>query len=439
MPVAWVFVVWCGGRYGRGVSRSAVEALSGRLTDHVSIGLLADAVPRVVIDDAVAEFGKGAKRADAKLPAHVMVYFAMAMALFADEDYEEVLARLTGTLQDWGCWDAGWERPGSAGITQARKRLGPDVVRGVFEQVAQPVAGMLTRGAWLAGKRMVSIDGFEWDVPDSGANAEYFGYAGSGANRSAFPKMRVVTLVESGSRAVLGAHAGPCGGKGSGEQSAARELYHLLDEEMLLLADRNFYSFTDWCQASETGADLLWRLGDTIALPLVAKLGDGSYTSVVFASRTPAKVREQVLAAARLGQDLDQWHELARLVRVVEYDVPDRGVEGQRELFCLLTTLLDARSAPAALLAAGYHERWEHEGANAQAKTVLRGPGKVMRSQSPDMVVQELYGYLLTHYAINSLICRAATEADIDPDRVKFTNAVRVIRRRIEDPAAFSP
>jgi hypothetical protein len=409
------------------------------LTDHVSVGLLAAAVPRDVVDDAVEEFGRGAKRSDAKLPAHVMVYFAMAMALFADEDYEEVLARLTGTLQDWGCWDSGWERPGSAGITQARKRLGPDVVRAVFEHVAQPVAGLLTRGAWLAGRRMVSIDGFEWDVPDSAANAKHFGYAGSGANRSAFPKMRVVTLVECGSRAVIGADAGPCGGKGSGEQSAARRLYHVLDQEMLLLADRNFYSFTDWCQAAETGAELLWRLGDTIALPLVAKLGDGSYTSLVFASRTPATLRGQVLAAARAGEDLEEWRDRARLVRVVEYDVPDRGTGGERELFCLLTTLLDARAAPAAHLAAGYHERWEHESANAQAKTVLRGPGKVMRSQSPDMVVQELYGYLLTHYAINTLICQAATEADIDPDRVKFTNAVRVIRRRIDDPAAFSP
>ena len=416
-----------------------MEALTGRLTDHVSIGLLAAAVPRDVIDDAVEEYGKGAKRSDSKLPAHVMVYFAMALALFADEDYEEVLTRLTETLGDWGCWDDAWERPGSAGITQARKRLGPDVLREVFEQVAQPPATMMTAGAWLAGKRLVSIDGFEWDVPDSEANAAHFGYAGSGENRSAFPKMRVVTLVESGSRAVVGAQAGPCGGKGSGEQSAARRLYQVLDQEMLLLADRNFYSFTDWTQASDTGADLLWRVGDTVKLPLVEKVGDGSYLSVVFASRVSPKVRAQILEAARSGDDLEEFEGRARLVRVVEYEVPDRGIDGQRELFCLLTTLLDARCAPAALLAAAYHERWEHESANAQAKVVLRGPGKVMRSQSPDMVYQELYGYLLTHYALTCLICQAATEAGIDPDRVKFKNAVRIVRRRIEDPAAFSP
>lgn len=156
------------------MSWSIAEALTGRLADHVSIGLLA-AVPREVVDDAVDEYGKGAKRSDSKLPAHVMVYFAMALALFADEDHEEVLTRLTETLRDWGCWEAGWECPGSAGITQACKRLGPDMVREVFEQVAQPAATMMTKGAWPAGKRMVSIDGFEWDVPDGKANAAHFG------------------------------------------------------------------------------------------------------------------------------------------------------------------------------------------------------------------------------------------------------------------------
>ena len=160
--------------------------------------------------------------------------------------------------------------------------------------------------------------------------------------------MRVVTLVESGSRAVIGAQAGPCGGKGGGERSAARRLYHVLDQEMLLSADRDFYSLTDWCQASDTAAELPWRVGDTVKLPLVEKSGDGSYVSVVFAARTTARARETVMAAARAGEDLEEFEDKARLVRVVEYEVPDRGTDGERELFCLLTTLLDARRAPAA-------------------------------------------------------------------------------------------
>ncbi len=118
--------------------------------------------------------------------------------------------------------------------------------------------------------------------------------------------------------------------------------------------------------------------------------------------------------------------------------MPDRDGGGKSDLVALVTTITDLRRAPAAVLAAAYHQRWEHETANAQLKTCLRGPGKILRSGSPDMVRQELWGYLLTHYAISALICTAATAAGIDPDRVKFKRAVRVIRRRVADPA-FPP
>jgi hypothetical protein len=98
-----------------------------------------------------------------------MVYFAMALALFADDDYEEVAARLTDTLAAWDCWDVAWAAPTSGGITQARARLGAEPVRMLFEQVAVPVAGELTRGAFVGGWRVMAIDGFEWDAPDTGS------------------------------------------------------------------------------------------------------------------------------------------------------------------------------------------------------------------------------------------------------------------------------
>lgn len=420
------------------MAQNAVVAVDGRLTDWISVGVLAGSVPRDTVDEAVVVCGRQAKRSDGKLPPHVMVYFAMAMALFADDDYEEVLARLVEPLTRWGCWDQGWQIPGSGGITQARQRLGHEPLKYVFEQVARPVAELLTRGAWLAGRRLVSIDGLEWDAPDSDDNAMEFGYAGGAAHPSAFPKVRVVTLVESGSHAPIGAVIGASSGDGSGEQSMARDLYPLLEADMLLLADRNFYSFTDWCAAADTGAGLLWRIGASVDLPVVAMLADGSYLSVVFASKIRSRPeRERVLTAARAGDDIDPQR--ARVVRVIEYEVSDRGDDTDRELICLLSTILDPDDAPALILAQGYHDRWEHETGNDQVKTHLRGPGRVLRSRSPDMVRQEIYGYLLTHYAISALICRAATEADVDPDRVKFLRTVRVIRRRINDPAAFSP
>jgi hypothetical protein len=302
----------------------------------------------------------------------VVVYFVMALALFADDDYEEVLTKLAEPLSRWGCWDDDWEVCGSSGITQARQRVGLEPVKQIFETVCVPVAEELTRGAWLAGRRLVSIDGFEWDAPDSEANVAAFGYAGGKRHPSAFPKVRVLTLVESASHAPIGVEIGPIGGKGAGERSLARGLFGLLDETTLLLADRGFYSFAGWCAAADTGAALVWRASDSLRLPVVAELGDGSYTSVVFAAGVGRGERERILAAAAAGGDIDERR--ARVVRVVCYEVTNRGADGKRETIRLLSTLTDPGEVPAGPLAATYHDRWEHESANDEIKTHLRGP-----------------------------------------------------------------
>jgi hypothetical protein len=364
-----------------------------------------------------------------------MVYFAMAMALFADDDYEEVAARLASTLASWGCWDARWGPPTSGGITRARERLGVEPLRDIFAQVGVPVADLLTRGAFLGGWRLMAIDGFEWDAPDTPGNAAAFGYPGGG-KEAAFPKVRVVTISECGSHAVVDAEIGGIAGKGSGEQSLARRLYRRLAGDWLLIADRNFYNWEDWRAAAASGAALLWRVKADLALPVLQILPDGSYLSVLVSPKIGGKARQALIDAARAGEDLDE--DKAALARVIEYEVPDRDGDGKGELIALITTLTGPAAAPAPLLAQAYQERWEHETGNDQLKTHLRGPGRVLRSKSPDMVRQEIYGYLLTHHAISALICQAATEADIDPDRVKFTRTVRIVRRAI-GPAAFPP
>jgi hypothetical protein len=377
-----------------------------------------------VVDDAVAVTGKGARRAGGKLPPHVMVYFVMALALFADEDYEEVAERLTGALRGWGARD--WEVPTSGGITQARQRLGPEPLEEVFSQVAVPVADLDTAGAFLGRWRLMSVDGMEWEVPDSAANREALGARAGRGGPGAFPRVRVVTVSECGSHAPVLAAIGPAGtGKGSGEQTLARGLLPRLEEGWLVTADRGFYCFRDWCAAQDTGAQLLWRVRATARLPALAMLPDGSYLTALLDPRLQGGRRQAVLDAAARGEDLDPG--LARYARAVEYDVPDR--DGDGELIVLVTTVTDPLAAPAAALAGAYHQRWEHEGGIAQLKTSLRGPGKVLRSQSPDMVRQELWGYLLAHYALSALACRAATAAGIDPDRVKFTRTLRIARR----------
>jgi hypothetical protein len=418
------------------MTHNGVVAAGGRLTDWISLGVLASSVPRDAVDEAVAAAGKGARRSDGKLPPHVMVYFAMALALFAEEDYEEVAARLTETLASWGCWDDSWAVPTSGGITQARRRLGPEPLELLFDRVAAPVAGVLTRGAFLRHWRLMAVDGFELDVPDTPANAAAFGYSAGARERPAFPKVRVVTIGECGSHAKVAAQMGPVGGKGSSEQALARRLFSRLEEDWLLIADRGFYNWPDWQAAAATGAALLWRVKADLRLPVLELLPDGSYLSVVARPALHDKARNKLIDAARAGEYLDPAQ--ATRVRVIEYEIGDRDGDGSGELTALVTTITDPAAAPAQELAQAYCQRWEEETGNDQLKTCLRGPGKVLRSKSPGMIRQEIYGYLLTHYAISALICKAATEADIDPDRVKFLRTVRIIRRRAAGPA-FPP
>ena len=403
--------------------------------DQVSLGVLVSSVPRDVIDAAVSACGVGAKRSGGKLPPHVVAYLTMGLWVFAADPYEEVATKVTGGLDRFGCWDAGWTVPTSSGITQARKRLGSEAMRLVFEQVAEPVATPTTRGAWLRGFRLLAVDGFDADVPDSDDNAAEFGYAGGGQGHSGYPKVRVVALSECGTHAFLAAEIGAYS---VGEKTLARRLYGQLHDDELLTADRNFYSFTDWGLAVRTGAQLLWRAPTGLGLPMVKILPDGTYWSVLINPQIRSRARrDQLLTAATAGEDLDP--DQAHLVRVIEYDVPDRDGNGTGELIVLVTTLLDPGAARPDELAAGYHQRWEQETGHDQLKTHLRGPGTILRSERPDLVHQELWAWLIVQYAMAALITRAAEAADIDPDRLSYTRALRIVRRTATGTAGFSP
>ena len=143
------------------------------------------------------------------------------------------------------------------------------------------MAGELTRGAFLRRQRLMAIDGFERDVPDTPANAAAFGYPAGARERPAFPKVRVVTIGECGSHAKVAAQMGPVGGKGSSEQALARHMFGQLEESWLLIADRGFYNWPDWQAAAATGVALLWRVKADPRLPVLDLLPDGSYLSVV--------------------------------------------------------------------------------------------------------------------------------------------------------------
>ena len=404
-----------------------------RLTDAISLGVLAEVVGRDVIEDVLDETGRRERRSR-RLPAHVMVRFCVAMCLFYDDDYEEVMRKLVGSLQEMDSWSDDWEVPTTSAIAQARQRLTAEPLRVLFERVAAPVAGRGTKGAWLRSRRLMAVDGFMLDVPDTEDNVTEFGRLDTGAKASAFPQVRVLALTECGSHASVAAAFGGCR---VDERVLLPEVFGAFEPDMLVMMDRNFYSFELWRQALATGADLLWRVKSTLTLPVLEALSDGAYRSVVINPKISGARRAKLLDRIRRGESVPDEHAVP--VRVVEYEIPDRDGNGTGELICLITSILDPAEATATELAAAYHDRWESETSFGEKKTYLRRSGRVLRSKSPNMVRQEIWSLLLTHYAIRKLMCRAADEAGHDPDRLSFTRSLRVIRRQVTDQADFSP
>jgi hypothetical protein len=390
-----------------------------RLSDHISIGVLTRVFSPEVVDRVVAETGRKERR-HRLLPARVVVYYVLGLALFADASYEEVMRQLVEGLSWASGWSRHWNVPTKASLFKARARLGPKPLEALFGAVADPMASEQTKGAFYRGWRLMSIDGTCLDLADTPENDAHFGRPGSGRGegQGAFPQVRVVALAESGSHALIAACQGPLS---DGETTLARGLLGSFKSGMLVLADRNFYSFKLWNEARSTGADLLWRTKSNHILPVGERLEDGSYLSVL----------HEVVENKRRRSDV--------VVRVIEYELTDPGRRDVEPLYRLVTTITDPVAAPAHELAALYPERWEFETTLGEMKTHQRGPRVVLRSKQPDGVVQELYGYLCVHYAIRWLMHTVALDADEDPDRLSFTRTLRVARRSTASYPGFSP
>ena len=401
------------------------------LPDRIGVGVLTRLVSRELVDEVVAEVGRREQRVRL-LPARVVVYFVMGLALFYGDAYEEVMRKLVAGLQTMCIWRRDWRIPTTGALTQARQRLGAEVMAELFARVAVPCARRSTAGAWMAGRRLMSLDGFDVDVADSAENRQGFGYVGAkGGARGAFPKVPVVALAECGTHAIVAAELG---GKGEGEDRLATRLLGGggLAAGMLVMADRGLYSYEHLRQVVEAGADALFRVSARLDLPALKWLPDGSYLSYV----TERKGRKGAWRELRDGRkkvtDLPGMY-----VRVVEYEMVDRGEKD--ELFTLVTTIVDPAEMAAPELAVAYHERWEIELVIDEVKTHQRGRAVILRSKSPDLVEQELWGLLLTHYGIRQFIAEAADQADIDPDRLSFIRSLRVVRRQVTSQAGFSP
>ncbi|MGY3684987.1 IS4 family transposase [Streptomyces sp. TE33382] len=389
-----------------------------RLSDRIAIGLLTRTFPPELVDRVVEESGKSGQR-QRLLPPRVVVYFVLAMCLFSGQGYEEVARLLTEGLAWARRWSGSWRVPTTAAISRARVKLGPEPLKALFEQVAGPVATESIPGAWYGRWRLMAVDGTTLDVPDSEENDARFGRPKTHrGERTAFPQVRVVALAECGTHAITHAALGPFTTAGS---VLAKELFDALRPGDLLMADRGFAGLEQWRAASAGGADLLWRTESTAVLPVRQELPDGSYLSDIVAARDHRKRTDPTV------------------VRVIEYTLDDPRRPRHEAPYRLITSILDHEAAPATGLAALYNERWEIETALDELKTHQRGPAQVLRSRSPEGVEQEVWGHLLVHHAIRTLMHDSADQAGIDPDGLSFTRTLRLARRQVAAQAAFSP
>ena len=386
--------------------------------EHASLGALTRIYPPAMVEELVRECGRQEARRRL-LPARLVVYFVIALALFSDSGYREVMQKLSEGLRQLHAWVDHWSVPTSAALTIARQRLGAAPLRALFDKIARPIATLQTCGSWYRQWRLCALDGTVLDLPDTEDNDKYFGRPGSSrGERSSYPQVHVVSLAECGTHVHFDYATGPLH---TGETTLARQLLRALTPGMLCLADRNFFSFDLWNAARATGAELLWRVRKNLILEPEQRLADGSYLSHIYPST-----------------DARQPKRGGVLVRVIEYTLDDPG-RPSLEIYRLLTSVLDPQGAPADELAVLYCERQEFEIAEDEFKTHLRGMGRVLRSHTPEGVEQEICGYFLAHYAVRVMMHEAALKAGIDPQRLSFTHTVHVIQRKIIGRRVFSP
>jgi hypothetical protein len=399
------------------VARTVAELPPGtRITDYISLGVISKTFPVSSIGSVLSKTGTASVR-QRDLPAQVVVYYVIALALYMQSSYREVLRCLLEGVQWLRDPSIGVRVAGKSGISQARTRLGWEPLRQLHDELVKPVAVRSTRGAWYRNWRLVSLDGSTFDVADEKANEDAFSRPGASRGSSAYPQIRFVSLVENGTHVLFGSQMD---GYRTGEITLAKAVLPRLKSNMLCLADRNFFGFELWQQAQSTGADLLWRMKKNMRMACEKRLPDDSYLSQVYPS-------------------LRDWRQKTNgvVLRVIDYRL--EGIEGAEPIYRLATTILDSGKAPAGELAALYHERWEIETAFDELKTHLRGAQIVLRSKTPDLVRQEFYGLMMAHFAIRGLMHEAALKADEDPDRLSFLHAVRVIRRKMAAYGAIPP
>jgi hypothetical protein len=370
------------------------------------------AIPSTEIEAAILKT-KAKEKRHRELPSQLVVCLIVAMSFWSKDSMRDVLKNLLDGLNEVGLKTGKyWKTPCKAAITKARKRLGPVVMTQLFHQLVRPMATTETVGAFLSGLRVVAIDGTCLDIPDSYENARVFGRPGSRpGTRAAFPKARLVILVEAGTHLIFDALICPYK---MGERVRALRLLRSVTKEMLLMWDRGLHSYAMVSATLSKGSNYLGRIPSNVKFLKETQLEDGSYLSFI---NPPGKFRKKGFEPIQ--------------VRVIEYTIENLNDPKAEIKYRLITNLLNPQKNPAKLLAAEYHQRWEVENTIDEFKVHLGERKTHVRSQRPREVVQEIYGLLLGHWAVRSLICQTAHSAEISPLSISFTGTLRVIRRAV--------
>lgn len=396
---------------------------NGKFLPQLKLELLAQVFPREVVQGVLREVGCVTQR-QRKLNLEVVLWLVIGMNLYAQAPLQAVLDHLTHGLRL--LWPDDAERqhllPRKHAITYRRYPLGVRPLRVLFQRCCRPLATSQTRGAFLGDLRLVALDSHTEEVPDTPENAAAFGRHRSDRGESAYPEVLCVTLCECGTHALLAASFWP---RHTGEGKGARRLVRSLTAEMLVLWDRGFHDYALLTAVRERGAHVLARLSNTLRPEKVERLPDGSFLAKLWPT-------------ARQGRPKGEY----LLVRIIEYTLDDPQLPGHGQRYRLLTTLLDPVRYPAHTLVCTYHERWEIELTIDELDThqlKQRRPAAPLRSRKPRGVIQELYGLLLAHYAVRSLMHAAAVEIDEAPDRLSFTHALRVLQASVADFEIAAP
>ncbi len=389
-----------------------------RFCDAVTMETITRVVPAATIAAVVEEIGVRERRVR-KLSAQVTILVLIGMGLYSHLSIPAVMQKLVkGVCLLWADWE--YQPATASALTQRRYQLGVRVLARLFRRVCQPLAQAETRGAFLFGLRLMALDGTKEDVPDTPENTRVFGRHGGPKGGSAYPKALTVLLSECGTHAVVDADFAPCYGS---ERDLGQRLLRSIGTGMLLMFDRGFYSFDLILGAVQHGAQVLGRLAARVKPKPIQPLPDGSYLADIFPSEARRRKRGERVR-----------------VRVIEYTFTDPQRPGYKQLHRLFTTLLDPQRYPALDLVCAYHERWEVELVIDEMQVHQRLVNHPLRSLKPRGVIQELYAILIAHYIVRAFMHEAALDADVNPDRLSFVGALRIVQDaliefQLADPA----